>query len=168
MNFSRISRHLWIGSPEVNRLFPAAALERITAAIAASEAGHHGEIRFAVEASLELRPLLNGVTARERAIQVFSDLRVWDTEENNGVLIYLLLADHDVEILADRGIHAKVGAAGWESICKSMEAEFRQGRFEAGVITGIASVGAHLNAHFPARGGSANQNELPDAPVILR
>jgi uncharacterized membrane protein len=167
MDLTRLTRHLWIGSPEVNRIFPAAALERITKAIAASETGHHGEIRFAVEASLELRPLLKGVTARERAIQVFSDLRVWDTEENNGVLIYLLLADHDVEILADRGIHAKVGAAGWEAICKAMETEFRQGRFEAGVAAGIASVGAHLKAHFPARGGT-NENELPDAPVILR
>jgi uncharacterized membrane protein len=168
MNISRISRHLWIGSPEVNKLFPAAALERITKAIAASEAGHHGEIRFAVEASLDLGPLLKGVTARERAIQVFSDLRVWDTEENNGVLIYLLIADHDVEILADRGIHAKVGAESWETICKALEAEFRQGRFEAGMLAGIASVGAHLNAHFPARAGGANETELPDAPVILR
>lgn len=166
MNISRITRHLWIGSPEVKRIFPAPSLERITSAIAASEAGHHGEIRFAVEASLELRPLLAGVTARERAIQVFSDLRVWDTEGNNGVLIYLLLADHDVEILADRGIHAKVGTAGWESICKGMEANFRQGRFEAGVMAGIASVGAYLDEHFPARGG-ANENELPDAPAIL-
>ena len=126
---------------------------------------HHGEVRFAVEASLDLAPLLKGVSARERAVSVFGELRVWDTEENNGVLIYLLLADRDVEILADRGVHAKVGAEGWESICKEMEAEFRQGHFESGAIRGIEAVGRHLRKHFPSRGGDIN--ELPDRPVIL-
>jgi uncharacterized membrane protein len=165
MTMRRLLNHLWIGRPEVRRMFPEAALERIAKAVAASEAGHHGEIRFAVEASLDWRPLLKGVTARERAVQVFSDLRVWDTEANNGVLIYLLAADRDVEILADRGVHAKVGAEGWESICKAMEAEFRQGRFESGVIAGVEAVGRHLRTHFPRSGPDAN--ELPDQPVIL-
>jgi uncharacterized membrane protein len=140
-------------------------MERITQAIAASEAGHHGEIRFAVEASLDWGHLLKGVTARERAVQVFSELRVWDTEANNGVLIYLLVADRDVEILADRGVHGKVGAEGWETICKAMEAEFRQGRFEAGVMLGLERVGLHLRRHFPRAG--ADVNELPDRPVVL-
>jgi uncharacterized membrane protein len=166
MDLTRIAKHLWIGGPDVKRLFPAASLENIARAVAASEAGHSGEIRFAVEASLDLGPLLKGVTARERAVQVFSDLRVWDTEANNGVLIYLLVADRDVEVLADRGVHAKVGAEGWESICKAMEAEFRQGRFESGVIAGVEAVGRHLQAHFPRAGGDVN--ELPDAPVVLR
>ncbi|MDB5104985.1 MAG: hypothetical protein JWP91_2674 [Fibrobacteres bacterium] len=166
MDWKRTARHLWTGKPEVETLFPPASLERITAAIAASEAGHHGEIRFAVEGSLDLMPLFSGVTARERAVQVFSQLRVWDTEENNGILIYLLVADRDVEILADRGVHAKVGPAGWEEICKAMEAEFRQGRFEAGVIQGIQAVGKHLSTHFPLT-GAQDVNELPDSPVIL-
>jgi uncharacterized membrane protein len=109
--------------------------------------------------------LLKGVSARQRAVEAFARLGVWDTEANNGVLIYLLLADRDVEIVADRGVHAKVGPDGWEAICKTMEAEFRAGRFEAGVLAGIAAVGRHLEAHFPRRGADAN--ELPDAPVML-
>ena len=165
MQWKRIARHYWIGRPEVRKLFPEDALERITQAIAAAEAGHHGEIRFAVEASLDGRHLRHGVTARERAVEIFSQLRVWDTEANNGVLIYLLLADRDVEILADRGVHAKVGAEGWEAICQGMEAAFRQGRFEPGVVQGIQAVSAHLQAHFPRSGPDVN--ELPDRPVIL-
>ncbi|HKP94725.1 MAG TPA: TPM domain-containing protein [Fibrobacteria bacterium] len=165
MDLTRLLRHLWIGRPEVRRLFPEASLERITRAIAASEKAHHGEIRFAVEASLEWRPLFQGVTAKERAVQVFSELRVWDTEANSGVLIYLLVADRDVEILADRGVHAKVGAAGWEAICGMMETEFRQGRFESGVALGIREVSRHLEAHFPRTGPDVN--ELPDRPALL-
>jgi len=118
-----------------------------------------------VEASLEWGPLFRGQTARQRAIEVFSRLRVWDTEENSGVLIYLLLADRDVEIVADRGIDARVGAAEWERICKEMESLFRQGRFEEGVVTGIAAITEHLVRHFPARKGDLD--ELPNAPVVL-
>jgi uncharacterized membrane protein len=165
MDLRRLLRHLWIGGSNVRALFPKRSLNRITSAIAASETGHHGEIRFAVEASLHWRSLFEGVTAKERAVQVFSELRVWDTEANNGVLIYLLVADRDVEILADRGVHAKVGAEGWEEICKRMEAEFRQGRFESGVIQGIQAVSRHLETHFPRTGPDVN--ELPDRPVIL-
>jgi uncharacterized membrane protein len=165
MDWKRITRHLWIGGPEVRKLFPTDALDRITKAIAESEKSHHGEIRFAVEGALDWRPLFQGVTAKERAVQVFSELRVWDTEANNGVLIYLLVADRDVEILADRGVHAKVGPEGWETICRSMEAEFRQGRFEAGVIHGVREVGRHLDRHFPRTGPDVN--ELPDRPVLL-
>ncbi len=165
MDFTRIAKHLWVGAPERNRRFPAATLERITQAISAAEAKHHGEIRFAVEASLRLGPLLAGVTARQRAVQAFANLGVWDTEANSGVLIYLLLADRDVEIVADRGVHAKVGPPGWEAICKAMETEFRAGRFEAGVLAGIAAVSRHLESHFPRIG--PDSNELPDAPVLL-
>lgn len=165
MDLKRVFRHLSIGSFRLRALFPAASLDRITAAIAATESRHHGEIRFAVEASLHPAQVLKGMTARERAVTVFGELRVWDTEANNGVLIYLLLADRDVEILADRGVHAKVGSAGWESICQSMEAEFRQGRFEEGALRGIEAVGRHLREHFPSRGGDIN--ELPDRPVLL-
>lgn len=165
MDWKRIARHLWIGGLHVRKILSAESLDRIGSAITQAESGHHGEIRFAVEGSLELGPLLKGVTARERAIEVFSALRVWDTEANNGVLVYLLVADHDVEILGDRGIHAKVGAAGWETICRAMEADFRQGRFESGVINGIQAVGRLLDAHYPRVGPDVN--ELPDNPVVL-
>jgi uncharacterized membrane protein len=149
----------------VRRAFPPSALDAIECAIGETEARHDGQIRFAVEAALDLSPLLAGQTARERAIEVFSELRVWDTEHNNGVLIYLMLADRDVEIVADRGIHVRLGTETWETICRDMEAAFRNGQFEAGVLAGIHAVGAHLAHHFPARSGKPN--EIPDRPVVL-
>jgi uncharacterized membrane protein len=165
MNFIRIMRHLSIGRAAVRRVFPLRTLDAIERAIRETEARHAGQIRFAVEAALELAPLLTGQTGQQRAIEVFSKLRVWDTEHNNGVLIYLLLADRDVEIVADRGIHVKLGKEVWESICREMEAAFREGHFEAGVLAGIHAVGEHLSRHFPARSGKAN--EMPDRPVVL-
>ena len=165
MNLERIMRHLSSGRAAVRRAFPQHTLDAIERAIRATEARHDGQVRFAVEAALDLSPLLAGQTARERAIEVFSELRVWDTEHNNGVLIYLLLADRDVEIVADRGIHARLGTETWEAICREMEAAFRDGQFEAGVLAGIHAVGEHLAHHFPARGGKPN--EMPDRPVVL-
>jgi uncharacterized membrane protein len=144
---------------------PTQSLQAIETAIARSEAQHQGEIRFAVEAGLDLWSLLGDQSARERAIEVFSQLQVWDTEANNGVLIYLLWADHDVEIVADRGINARVGSAEWERICGEMEALFRQGRFEEGVILGIQAITVHLVKHFPAR--PEDRNELEDKPVLF-
>lgn len=166
MNFARWIRHLCSGQWQVRRVFPARALRAIEDAIRQSERTHGGEIRFAVEAGLDIGALLKNQSARERALEVFSQLRVWDTQHNNGVLIYLLLADHDVEIVADRGIHAHVGVQGWEAICRIMETEFRAGRFESGVIAGIQAVGRHLAAHYPKRGGTG-EDELPDQPVVL-
>lgn len=145
--------------------FSARSLRAIEQAIRETEATHAGQIRFAVEASLDLAALRRDMTARDRAIEMFAQLRVWDTEHNNGVLIYLLLADRDVEIVADRGIHAKVGHAAWESICRDMETTFRQGQFETGVIAGIHAVGSHLQRHFP--GKPAASNELPDRPIVV-
>lgn len=165
MKIKRIIKHLSTGQAAVRRNFPRTALANIERTIAQVEQTHAGQIRFAVEAGLELSPLLVGQTARERAIEVFSQLRVWDTEHNNGVLIYLLLADRDVEIVADRGVHGKLGQAVWEAVCQEMEAAFRQGKFEEGVIAGIRSVGAHLARHYPQSG--AKTNELPDQPVVL-
>lgn len=159
-------RHLFSGNASVRRAFPSTTLDAIQDAIGATESQHSGQIRFAVEAVLDLKPLLAGQTARERAIEVFSNLRVWDTEQNNGVLIYLLLADRDVEIVADRGVHAKLGQATWEVVCKDMESAFRQGKFEEGVIAGIRSVGAHLAQHYP-NAGADKINELPDRPVLM-
>jgi uncharacterized membrane protein len=165
MSLKRMLRHLSSGRASVRRVFPPRAMEAIANAIRTTETQHAGQIRFAVEAALELGPLLAGQTAPQRAIEVFSRLRVWDTEHNNGVLIYLLLADHDVEIVADRGIHVRLGKEVWEAICREMEAAFRSGRFEAGVIAGIDAVGKQLSRHFPA--GSGKANELPDRPVVL-
>lgn len=166
MNFARVLRHLITGKPALRRAFPAASLNAIEQAIRQSETSHDGEIRFAVEAALHMLPLLKDQSARQRSIEVFSQLRVWDTEYNNGVLIYLLLADRHVEIVADRGIHNRIGSEQWEKICRAMETAFRQGQFEAGVIAGIAAISAHLQAHFPTE-RQGGENELADRPVIL-
>ena len=165
MNIKRITSHLLVTHWQVNRAFPRQTLIAIEQAIKASETAHVGEIRFAVEGALDGTPLFKGQSARERAIEVFSLLRVWDTERNNGVLIYLLLADRDVEIVADRGIHAKVGSQEWEKICRTMETAFKQANYAAGVLSGIQAVTQHLVQHFPAV--SDGQNELLDKPVML-
>lgn len=165
MGIARISKHLVANRSRVRKAFPPKALGAIEQAIKASEASHAGQIRFVVEGALDGAPLFRNQSARARALDVFSNLRIWDTEHNNGVLIYLLLADRDVEIVADRGVHAKVGAGGWEAICRAMEADFRAGHFERGVIAGINAVTQHLARHFPKRG--RGDNELPDAPVVM-
>jgi uncharacterized membrane protein len=164
-SLSRYLRHLFYPRWLINRSFPRRTMDRITAAVADSERGHGGEIRFVVEGALDFLPLLNGESARERAIEVFSRMRIWDTEANNGVLIYLLLADRDVEILADRGFTGKVSAQEWEAICREMEAHFARGEFEQGALAGLARVDELLCRHFPATG--ANPNELPDAPAVI-
>jgi uncharacterized membrane protein len=165
MNIKRILRHLVMTHWQITRVFPRQALIAIEKTIRASEAAHVGGIRFAVEGALHSTPLFKGQSARERAIEVFSQLRIWDTEHNNGVLIYLLFADRDVEIVTDRGIHVKVGSREWENICRTMETAFKQGNYEGGVISGIQAVTQHLMKHFPASG--AGRNELPDKPVVL-
>jgi uncharacterized membrane protein len=165
MNLKRIMRHLSTGNAAVRRAFPSHTLEAIEHAIRETEAMHTGQIRFAVESALDLIPLTAGQAAQQRAIEVFSQLRVWDTEYNNGVLIYLLLADRDVEIVVDRGVHAKLGKEVWDGVCQEMEMAFRDSRFEQGVLAGIRSVGQHLARHYPHAG--AKSNELPDQPVLV-
>lgn len=165
MNLQRILKHLAYPRWRLRRAFPRAALRAIEAAVAASEATHRGELRFAVEGGLDLHHLLRGGDARARAIELFSQLRVWDTEENSGVLIYVQLADRRVEIVADRGIHQCVGDAAWQAICRDMEQAFAAGRFEAGALAGIAAIGRLLAAHFPAQ--AANPDELDNAPTLL-
>ncbi|MCJ9704178.1 MULTISPECIES: TPM domain-containing protein [unclassified Bradyrhizobium] len=165
MSIKRIARHLVQHHWRAKQIFPQVVLDRIEQAIERGEATHSGQVRFVVEGALDGRPLFRNQPARERALDVFSHLRIWDTAHNNGVLIYLLLADRDVEIVADRGIHAKVGVEGWESICRAMEAEFGTGQFERGVIAGIEAVSRELARHFPPQGPS--RNELPDAPVVM-
>ena len=165
MNVRRMLRHLLMPPWRVRQLFAGKSLEAIERAIRASEATHHGQICFAVEAALEFKPLARDQSARERALEVFGQMRVWDTEHNNGVLLYVLLADHDVEILADRGIHRHVPHGAWEHICQQMEAEYRAGRYEAGTLAAIRAVGELLATHYPGPG--ARGNELPDRPTIF-
>ena len=165
MEFKRIVVHLFTDHSAIRRAFPRSSLEAIEKAIGEEEKRHLGELQFAVEPSLPFGALLAGTTARERAIDWFARLRVWDTEHNSGVLIYLLLADRRVEIVADRGIHSKVGTAAWEAICGEMQQEFARGQFERGVVLGLRATGDLLATHFPLSG--EDPNELPDKPVVL-
>jgi uncharacterized membrane protein len=161
----RALRHVFdFGSAK--RHFAPATLDAIQHAIAASEHRHHGEIVFAVEGSLPLVEVLRKRSARARAHEVFARLRVWNTEHNTGVLLYLLLADHAIEIVADRAIAKKIDAAEWTPICALMQQHFRAGEYERGAIAGVAAVGELLARHFPAN-GERNPDELPDRPVLL-
>lgn len=161
----RILKHLFAPDWITRRAFSRDALRRIETAIKRSESAHRGELRFAIEAGLDLLPLLKGVTPRRRALELFSQLRVWDTEENSGVLLYLQLVDRDIEIVADRGISARVRQEEWEAICRRMESAFRARCFEDGVLEGISEITALLARHFPPR--VPNPDELPDKPVVL-
>jgi TPM domain len=162
---TRLLKHLFAPPWIVYRAFPRAALRRMEAAIRDSERSHSGELRFAVEAGLHLTALLRGVTARRRARQVFAELGVWDTEHNSGVLIYVQLVDRGVEIVADRGIGARVAQPEWDAACRRMEKAFREGRFQEGALAGIGQITALLRQHFPAHG--RNPNELTDKPAVL-
>ena len=164
--FSRFFRHLFSFPWTVRHYFCSTGLAAIEQAIAASEVRHTGEIRLVVETGLDIDEILFNKTPRKSAIELFSHLRIWDTEHNNGVLIYLLLADNDVEIVADRGIDRHVGHARWQQICHEMEAKFRCGEFEGGVLQGIAQISAELETYFPAN-GQKSKNALPNKPLIL-
>lgn len=163
--FKRIRRHLLISPLALKKRFPKAVMQRIEQAIADSEQTHLGEIRFAVELNLPVLDILRKKSGQQRAVEIFSQLQVWDTDQNNGVLIYLLLADHDFEILADRGIYQHVGAQGWTQISHEMETLFKHRQFEAGVLHGIRQITQLLAEHYPVT--TNNQNELSNAPVIL-
>jgi hypothetical protein len=165
LNLGRALRHVFATPLTLRRAFPRTLLDRIEGAIKASERRHRGEVRFAVEGALEFLPVLRGLDPRQRALEIFSLLRVWDTEENSGVLIYVQAVDRDIEIVADRGIAARIPQAEWDAICHRMEDAFRVKRYEEGVLAGIADVSALLERHFPA--GGANVDELPDKPVVL-
>ncbi|PUE58558.1 hypothetical protein B9Z44_02465 [Limnohabitans curvus] len=165
MNAKRILEHLLFTDWQTRRAFSQKTLYAIENAIHESEQLHDGEIRFAIEGSLNSLHLLKGQSSRERAIEVFSQMRVWDTERNNGVLIYVLLADHAVEIVADRGIHAKAGEKSWLTICQDMQSNFAKSEFEKGALKGIEALASVIGHHFPSKDKSAN--ELSDAPVML-
>ena len=165
MDWKRFWRHVVMTPFAARRAFPASTLEAIQRSVGEQEKHHRGEIRFVVEAELTTPQLRAGLTPRQRATELFAQMGVWDTAERTGVLVYVMLADHKVEILADRGISAVIEPATWQAICESMVAEFREGRFEAGSIRGIEAIAALLAQHFPAAG--ENVNELSDRPVML-
>ena len=150
MNIKRICRHLLMTHWQVNWAFPPAVKDAIAKEISASRNAHVGQVYFAVEGALHVRPLFKGQTAQQRALEVFSHLRVWDTEHNNGLLIYLLLADRAVEIVADRGVYSRVDPGEWGRICRQMEAAFKQKSYAEGVLGGIQAVTQQLIQHFPA------------------
>lgn len=165
MDLARILRHLLLPDWWRRRAFTTPDLAAIEAEVAASEARHRGELRFVVEASLAPGALWRGLAARERAAEIFASERVWDTEQNSGILIYVLLADRRVEILADRGIAAKVPQTEWDAICRAMEQAFAAGRWREGALAAARRAGELLAVKFPA--GAENPNELPDRPVVL-
>jgi len=159
---TRLLRHRWFDDTDLRRALPADALDRLEARVAASEQGHSGEIRLCVEAGLPLSYLWRHLSARERAITLFGKLRVWDTEHNNGVLIYLLLADHAVEIVADRGLNQHLSPADWQALIAPMREAFRAHRFEQGLDEAITAIDALLRRHFPLAAGQRNPDELPN------
>ena len=165
MDIKRIIKHLFTPRWVVDRKFPLSTMRAIENAIDESEQAHDGELRFAVEGGLKLWLLLNGRTPRARAIEIFSQLRVWDTGHNSGVLIYVQVADRRIEIVADRGINAKVEQHQWDAISRAMKSAFQAQRYEAGAIEGIREITVLLAQHFPPTG--ANPDELPNAPVML-
>jgi uncharacterized membrane protein len=167
MDWRRWFRHLLSTRSDLQRAFPPSTLSAIEAAITESELKHSGELRFAIEASLEPGDALRGKTPRARALEVFAGLGVWDTEANNGVLVYILLADRDVEIVADRGFNGRVSEAEWSAICDQIDARLRAGEFEAGSVAGVRLVGEVITRHFPARPGERNPDELSNRPALL-
>ena len=165
MQPARVLRHLFATRWGTRRRFTAKVLAHIEQALIRVEERHAGEIRFAIETAFDLPELWYGVTPRQRALQVFGHLGVWDTAGNNGVLIYVLMADHDVEIVADRAIAARVPQAEWDTVCRGMEDHFRAARFAEGAEAGIAGVGELLGKHFPGHRG--DRDEQPNQPVLL-
>ena len=165
MNIKRIFKHTLTTQWQLKKYFTAATLDAIEAEITLSEKQHSGEIRFVVEGALDGVPLFKNQSAKERALDIFSQLRIWDTQDNNGLLIYLLLADHAVEIIADRGINAKVGNSEWQTICGIMQNEFAKGNFQHGVCDAIRSITQHLVKHFPI--SATDENELSNKPVVM-
>ncbi|UPG86992.1 TPM domain-containing protein [Luteibacter aegosomatis] len=166
MDMRRIRQNLFGEWFRIGRAFPPEVLEAVTRLVAEGEGKHRGELRVAIESRLPLSAVVQGVTARDRAAMLFAHLRVWDTEENCGVLLYVLLAEHRIEIVADRGIAKRVTASEWESITAHMRDEFAAGRLREGLLTGVTEAGALLATYYPGD-GSSRENQLPDRPLVL-
>ena len=167
MTGARWWRHLFATRGALRRAFSPTVLTAIEAAIAESELTHRGEIRFAIESALDPRELWAGKTPRQRAMEVFAALGVWDTGENNGVLIYVLLADRDVEIVADRGYNLRITSDQWIEVCHAMERHFATGDHGVASVHGVREVGQLIAAHFPPLPGGRDEDELPNRPALL-
>lgn len=166
--FTRLVRHRW-AEGRLHSAVPDNLLERLARRVAASEQRHSGEIRICVEAGLPMSYIWRDASARERAVSLFGKLRVWDTEHNNGVLIYLLLADHAIEIIADRGLTRAIAADTWERLVQDMGTAFHDGHYEDGLTHALSHVTALLHQHFATDAGAPiDANGLPDTPVRLR
>ena len=162
----RLFQHRWLDASDTRRAIPPELVDRLKRRVGASERRHSGEVRICVEAGLPTSYIWRGASARERAVAMFGKLRIWDTEQNNGVLIYLLLAEHAIEIVADRGLAHHVPQAQWQAIVQRMGRAFHEGRFEDGLTQALEEVSALLMQHFPLADGEENPNELPDEPVL--
>jgi uncharacterized membrane protein len=167
MDFGRWFKHLFMTRRGLHRAFPPATLDAIEDAITRAEQRHGGEIRVAVEAALEPAELWAGTAPRARALEIFAGLGVWDTEANNGVLVYILLADHDVEVVADRGFNGLVSSAEWSAVCDRMEERFRAGDFAAGTVAGVEAIAELIGRHYPLGEAGRQRNELPNRPTFL-
>ena len=163
----RLLKHRWHDEGDARRALDDAALKRLETRVRQSEAVHSGEIRLVVEPGLPWSYLWKGLSARDRAVTLFGKLRVWDTEHNNGVLIYLLLADRAIEIVADRGLNGQVPPDEWRHLAAQMKGDFQAGRFETGLLAAVDRVDALLRQHFPLAGGERSPNELPDQAVVI-
>jgi len=163
---ARIVRHRWLDESHLRRALPAELLQRLTQRVQASEQRHTGQLRIYAEAGLPMSYLWRRATPRDRAVAMFGKLRVWDTEHNNGVLIYLLLAERAIEIVADRALARHVSQAQWQAIATRLGGALREDRFEDGLAQAVDEVTALLAAHFPATPGEVRRNELPDEPVL--
>lgn len=163
--FSRMQRHLLTTASAGKRAFPQATVKAIEAAIAAGETLHRAEVCLIVEAALPLQAIMHGVTARERASALFTQHRIWDTEENCGVLIYVNLADHKVEIVTDRAVGRLILASDWQAICHAMAQGFARGTFHDSTLAALTRINALLQQHFPANGTRSNQ--IVNKPIIL-
>lgn len=154
----------WLG---LRRRFSPALLDELTTCIANGERSHQGELRLVIESRLSPLAVLQGLTPRQRAIELFSRLRVWDTEHNSGVLVYLLLAEHAIEIVADRGIAARVAPEEWQAICAQMQQAYAQGRWREGSLAGVEAIHRLLQCHFPPQDEAGMRDELPNRPLVL-
>lgn len=161
----RVLRHMGSSAAEARRAFPPQSLADIADAIGKGEQTHRGEVRLIVEKAMPLDAVWEGMTNRQRAVALFADYGVWDTEDNCGVLIYVNLAEHKIDIVADRGISRKIDHATWQAVCETMTAGFKRGEFHDSTLAAIGRVNELLRTHFPAEGG--DRNELPDHPIML-
>jgi uncharacterized membrane protein len=162
----RLAQNAFSGWFQLSRHFPPALLDQVASKVAVGETTHRGEVRIAIESRLPLGLVFDGMTAHDRAKQAFAQLRVWDTEQNCGVLLYVLLAEHHIEVVADRGIAARVDSSAWEGLCAAMREHFAGGRYGEGLKQGVAAANALLAEHFPGD-GTPRVDELPDRPILL-